>query len=100
MNELLLDEGLRHAVALVGRAIEAAGVLLAFVRFAVAVLRDRRAARSAWPSPGPAQQDAPEGKDEARGLLPEMVLSPQRRCPPGRGMLNTIPLTARKVSVA
>jgi len=46
MNELLPDEGLRHAVAHVGRAVEAAGALvifsgalLAFVRFAVAVLR-------------------------------------------------------------
>ena len=44
MNELLPDEGLRPAVALVGRAVEAAGALvifsgalLSFVRFALAV---------------------------------------------------------------
>ncbi len=52
MNEILSEQGLRDAVALVGRAVEAGGafvifcgVVLAFVRFVVTALRDRRAAR-------------------------------------------------------
>ncbi len=51
MNEILSEQGLRDAVALVGRAVEAGGafvifcgVVLAFVRFVVTALRDRRAA--------------------------------------------------------
>ncbi len=51
MNELLSEDSLREAVALVGRVVEAGGalvifcgVLLAFVRFVVSAVRDRRAA--------------------------------------------------------
>jgi len=51
MNEILSEQALRDVVALVGRVVEAggafvifSGVLLAFVRFAVTALRDRRAA--------------------------------------------------------
>lgn len=51
MNEFLSEEGLRDAVALAGRVVEAGGamvivcgVVLAFVRFVVTALRDQRAA--------------------------------------------------------